>query len=318
VTPLLAALVLVATALICGWIAERLKQPPLLGHMLAGILSGPLVLDVVRATPQLAALSDIAVLFVVVAAGLEMRVRHVVDVFRGRGLLALLPSFLLPAAGGALFAGAAGLPARAAIVVGLCTSVTALPVALRILAQAGMLQTRIAAVSISAALVGDVIVLLGLVAAGGQVGVPYAVIVFLVALAVSDVVNAVEWGRRVRHWLEAISGALLAPFFLAYQGTQVVPSGVAGFTAGLVVVAIAAKLAGGYVTGVLSGMSRRDATGVAIVVNARGLMEIVIATIAYRAGLVDVAVFSGLLVMGTVTTLCTPPLLAHWQRRADG
>jgi Kef-type K+ transport system membrane component KefB len=66
----------------------------------------------------------------------------------------------------------------------------------------------------------------------------------------------------------------------------------------------------------LSKLGRRDAYGVAIIMNARGVMEMVIASIAYRTGLVDQTLYSMLLLMGMVTTVCTPFLLRIWQRRA--
>ena len=286
--------------------------------MLAGVVWGPLALDRIHAVPALTSVSDIAALVVVIAAGLEMRLRDVRAVFRGAGPLALVPAFLIPAVAGVALAWASGEPPRAAIVVGLCTSVTALPVALRILGQAGMLQTRVAAVAISSALLGDVVVLIGLVVAGagGRVNVPYPVVVFLVALAVSDLADRFEPARRFKRLLAVATDTVFGPLFLAYQGVHVAPDALpgAGFLAALIAVAVVFKLAGGYWTGLASGLSRRDARGVAVVVNARGLMEIVIAGIAFRAGLVSAPIFSALLIMGTVTTMLTPPLLTRWQR----
>jgi Kef-type K+ transport system membrane component KefB len=318
VPPVLSLVLLVATAHLLGWLAARAKQPPLLGHMLAGVVWGPLVLDRIQATSALGSVADVAVLAVVVAAGLEMRLRDLAPVFRAGGGLALVPAFLTPAVAGVALAWASGESPRAAVVVGLCTSVTALPVALRILGQAGLLQTRVAAVAISSALLGDVVVLVGLMlaGAGSRVSVPYAVVVFLVALAASDVAHRFEPVRRTKRILAVATDAVFGPLFLAYQGVHVAPDALPGpgFLAALIAVAIAFKLAGGYCTGLASGLSRHDARGVAVVVNARGLMEVVIAGIAYRAGLVSAPIFSALLIMGTVTTMLTPPLLARWQR----
>ena len=43
--------------------------------------------------------------------------------------------------------------------------------------------------------------------------------------------------------------------------------------------------------------------------NARGIMELVIANIAYKAGLIDSEIFSMLVIMGVLTTLSTPIML---------
>ena len=45
--------------------------------------------------------------------------------------------------------------------------------------------------------------------------------------------------------------------------------------------------------------------------NARGIMELVIANIAFKEGFIGVEVFSILVIMGLVTTLSTPFLLKY-------
>lgn len=382
-------LVLLLCAHLLGALAERLKQPALLGHMLAGILLGPVALHWVSAGPTLSALTDLAVLFVVITAGLEMRMNQVVEVFRGKGALALLPSFLLPVLMGFGFASLAGKPLIASIVVALCISVTALPVALRILSAFGMLETPIARLSISGSLLSDVVVLLGLgvltaaaanttepqfgqlaglaglkllalialviggsfackglikvtqrrftqhrryhssqllvsllfilaiAAASESFGFHFAIGAFLASLMVSEQLSGTETAKQLRHGCEFMTDTLFAPLFLAYQGVQFSVSGFGqpAFALGLIAVAIVSKLAGGYLSARLSAFSRRDAYGVAIIMNARGVMEMVIASIAYRAGLLDQDLFSMLLLMGVVTTVCTPFLLRQWQKR---
>jgi len=388
VTLVQSLLILVATAHLFGWLAERVKQPALLGHILAGAIWGPVALGRLGPDPALRALSDLAVLFVVLSAGLEMQLRQLRDVFRGAGTLALMPGFLLPALAGFAFARLSGEALRASVVVGLCTSVTALPVALRILERAGLLQTSIARIAISGALLSDVVVLLAIgaltpgadpvarsplwltaaaalklggllamtaggssacrwllrragpagadrarpqsaqllvallfilaVAAGSEwLGLHFAIGGFLASLMVSDGLSGTEPGRQLKQASGFMTDALFGPLFLAYQGLQLVPGGFAGsgFVAGLVGIAIVSKMAGGYLTGALSGLSRHVSWGVAVVMNARGVMEMVIASIAFRAGLIGPALFSTLLVMGMVTTVLTPILLGRWQRR---
>jgi Kef-type K+ transport system membrane component KefB len=89
-----------------------------------------------------------------------------------------------------------------------------------------------------------------------------------------------------------------------------------GFVLTLVAGAVLLKLVGGYCVGRLQRMSSHDAWGVGIVMNARGVMELVIASIAFRAALVDNEVFSALLLVGLVTTVATPLMLKRWQAHA--
>ena len=121
----------------------------------------------------------------------------------------------------------------------------------------------------------------------------------------------------LRKPLEGINTLICAPLFLACQGTHFTTSslGHPGFAALLILVAVLSKLVGGYWGARRLGLSRHDAQGAAIVMNARGLMEMVIASIAYRAGLIDQDLYAVLLIVGIVTTLLTPLLLKYWQRQ---
>lgn len=377
---------LIAAAHLLGRLAERLRQPELLGHMVAGMLLGPALLGWVTASPGLNAVADFAVLMVVVAAGLEMRLRSVTDVFRGRGLLALLPCFLLPVLLGVLFARLTGFAWVAAVVTGLCIGVTALPVALRILAGFHLLGTRLAQIVIAGALLADVAVLLtlgvlsqatreqapnlntllmlavgklalllGLVVAGAAachyiyrrfalqsqrlaslqlsfslllilllaavsdaLGFHFAIGAFLGALIASEYHSDAVTAHPLKAPVEQISHLLFAPLFLAAQGLH--------FSAGnwpeplfalwLIALAIVGKLLGGYWTARACGCDKQEARGVAIVMNARGLMEMVIASIAFKAGLINEMLFTTLLLVGCVTTVLTPVLLRAWQKRS--
>ncbi len=374
-----------------GKLASRFGQPELLGHMCAGVLLGPALLNWVIASSTLNAFADLAVLFVVIVAGLEMRLRDVASMFKGRNLLGLLPGIVLPAISGYLLARYFNFDLLGATVVALCVAVTALPVALRILGSFGLLGTPLARLTIAGALLADLLVLLtlgmlspqsaatpeaaislaaklsmgaaklavllallavgywvskrlyrqralqprrlaaaqlsfalllilGLAAASDALGLHFAIGAFLGALTVSDVSDT---GHRAAHplrlQLEGMSNMLFAPLFLATQGTHFTVAGFAqpAFALSLVAVAVISKMIGGYWGARLQGLSRHEANGTAIVMNARGLMEMVVASIAYRAGLVDEALFSTLLIVGIITTLITPALLKYWQKQSE-
>jgi Kef-type K+ transport system membrane component KefB len=383
-------LLLIAAHLL-GKLASRLGQPELLGHMMAGVLLGPALFNWVSANSQLNSFADLAVLWVVISAGLEMRLRDVTAMFRGRGVLALLPGIILPAAAGLALALYFAQPGLSAIVVALCVSVTALPVALRILASFGLIGTRLAQLTIAGALLADVLVLLslgvlsanangspnstgsllglgllkllalmalvaigamlckriyrqralqprrlaaaqlsfalllilGLAAASDALGLHFAIGAFLGALTVSEFHTEGTHGSAAQHplrtQLEGMSNILFAPLFLACQGTHFTASSFThpAFAISLVLVAIATKMIGGYWGARIAGLSRHESQGTAIVMNARGVMEMVVASIAYRAGLVDQSLFSTLLIVGIVTTLVTPLLLKRWQRLGE-
>lgn len=68
------ALVVVG-ALICGLIFARLKKPPILGYILAGILMGPSGLALIHARDQVASLAELGVLLLLFVIGMELSLR---------------------------------------------------------------------------------------------------------------------------------------------------------------------------------------------------------------------------------------------------
>ncbi|HEY6644552.1 cation:proton antiporter [Povalibacter sp.] len=380
---------LLGSAHVLGALGRRLGLPALAGHMVAGILIGPSLLGWITPDASLVAVADIAVFFVVLAAGLEMRLQHVTDVLRGRGAVSLFAGFILPVCVGGAIALAFGLAPIPATVVALCIAVTALPVALQILSAFDMLGTRIAHVTVSGALLSDVLVflilgvlielstgtvrppaaavgiaflklgglvlaiaaahfacvhvmkrraaattsssdvspgnlafvllfVLGLGALSELLGFHFVIGSFFAAMMVTPELIGEHSFERLERTSELLTAGLFGPVFLAYQGLQfhLDTLGQPVMIAVLIVGAVAAKLFSGYLVGRMQHMSHHDAWGVGIVMNARGVVELVVASIAFRAALVDGEVFSMLLIVGMVTTVLTPLMLSAWQKSA--
>jgi Kef-type K+ transport system membrane component KefB len=108
-----------------------------------------------------------------------------------------------------------------------------------------------------------------------------------------------------------VTVSLFGPLFLAYQGIQFELGALNDFAlvAGLIVVAVVSKVGAGYGAARLMQLTSREALSVGVIMNARGVVGMVVASIAYRAELVDQALFSALLLVGIVTTAITPLLL---------
>ncbi|HEY6924786.1 MAG TPA: cation:proton antiporter, partial [Steroidobacteraceae bacterium] len=115
---------------------------------------------------------------------------------------------------------------------------------------------------------------------------------------------------------ELMTVSLFGPLFLAYQGIQFEVGALKDvtFLLALTSIAVLSKLIGGYIMARMKMLPRYEAYGVAIVMNSRGVMEMVIASIAYRAGLVSQSLFSTLLIVGVLATVITPLMLRFWLR----
>jgi Kef-type K+ transport system membrane component KefB len=113
-----------------------------------------------------------------------------------------------------------------------------------------------------------------------------------------------------------ITMGFLAPIFFAYMGISFQMKAITNFPLlfTIILVAFVSKFTGGYLGGRLAGIERAKAVAIGIGLNARGIMELVIASIALQQGFIDIAVFSILVVMALVTTLVTPVMLQAWFR----
>jgi Kef-type K+ transport system membrane component KefB len=125
--------------------------------------------------------------------------------------------------------------------------------------------------------------------------------------------------RFVRHLsekLEDYTVVLLLPIFFAYTGlkTQInLLNHPELWIITLLVIAVACigKFGGSTIAAMASGLKWRESAAIGILMNTRGLMELVILNIGRELGVITDAVFAMMVIMALVTTALTTPIL-HW------
>lgn len=80
----------------------------------------------------------------------------------------------------------------------------------------------------------------------------------------------------------------------------------------LVFLAVLGKFGGCYVGARLSGLGRADARNIAIMMNTRALMELVVVNVGLELGVIPSQVFTMLVLMAIVSTIMTAPGLRAW------
>jgi Kef-type K+ transport system membrane component KefB len=232
---LLLLAVVVVAAKIAGAFASRFGQPAVFGEILAGLVLGPTVLNVldwplfaaaihegVRGPSLLALIRDLAELGVVLlmfVAGLEtdlVEMRRVGNV----AFWAAFGGVVVPLVGGALTAAAFGLPLLwEGIFIGTILTATSVSISAQTLMELGALRSREGATILGAAVIDDVmgILVLSLVVAfarsssGGSLS-DLALIVLRIAAYFTAAILAGRWLGAMLRWAEnlGVSQSVLA------------------------------------------------------------------------------------------------------------
>ncbi|MFC7307901.1 cation:proton antiporter [Streptomyces monticola] len=115
--------------------------------------------------------------------------------------------------------------------------------------------------------------------------------------------------------------ALLLPVFFTVTGMAVNIGGLGGeglaVTAAVLAVACTGKFVGGFAAARLTGATSREAGVLGVLLNARGLTELVILNVGLSLGVIDPRLFTAMVVMAIVTTVMTGPLLTCLRRPGD-
>jgi Kef-type K+ transport system membrane component KefB len=119
--------------------------------------------------------------------------------------------------------------------------------------------------------------------------------------------------------LEDLTVVFLVPLFFAFAGLRtslalVEGSAMWGYAALITLVAIAGKLGGCGIAARLTGMSWREAGALGVLMNTRGLMELVVLNIGLDIGVIGPQLYAMMVVMAIVTTFLTTPLLSLLRR----
>lgn len=149
-------------ALLLGFVATRLKMPPLVGYLLAGIAIGPYTPGFVADMALAAQLAEIGVMLLMLGVGLHFSLDDLLSVRR----IAVPGALLQIAVATALGAGTAlwwGWSLGAALVFGLALSVASTVVLLRALEARGALDTANGRVAVGWLIVEDLVMVLALV-----------------------------------------------------------------------------------------------------------------------------------------------------------
>jgi Kef-type K+ transport system membrane component KefB len=180
----LSMLLVFGSAKLFAEIFERLRQPGIVGEILAGVLIGPHVLGWMAPNDVLRILSDLGVMFLLFRVGLEVKSSELLGV-GGSAFMVALAGVLLPFLLGWGISALWGKASLESIFIGAAMVATSVGITAEVLAARGLLATRAARVILAAAVIDDVLglVVLALVSGLARGSVQYLDVAITGALA---------------------------------------------------------------------------------------------------------------------------------------
>ena len=125
--------------------------------------------------------------------------------------------------------------------------------------------------------------------------------------------GAADMTREILERLEQVSVLLLLPLFFVVTGLATNVGGLTGNgvwqLALILLVAIGGKFIGAYAAARVMKVPGRQASAIGILMNTRGLTELVILNVGRQLGVLDDELFTMLVLMALITTAMTGPLL---------
>ncbi|MBC6440937.1 MAG: cation:proton antiporter [Rhodospirillales bacterium] len=134
--------VLISVALVCGLTLARIRQPAIVGYILAGVVLGPSVLGFVQDREQITLLAELGVLLLLFTIGMELDVSHFRSVLRfafiGTGLQIVIATTVILTLSWPL-----GWPWQQSILVGFGVALSSTAVTIKLLEDVGEIHNEV-------------------------------------------------------------------------------------------------------------------------------------------------------------------------------
>lgn len=178
-----------------------------------------------------------------------------------------------------------------------------------------------------------VILIFGLIIGviGEFIGITFIIGAFYAGLLIDKKTIGEDVYNKTHNVLSHITSGFMAPIFFAYIGLLFNLRSIFNYSQPFshanmlalfflvcaVLFATLGKALGSYLGARAAGIQHKESLAIGFGLNARGLMGLVIALVAYQKNLIDEQVFSILVAMSFITTLIAPIVLRNYFRKAN-
>lgn len=195
---LLTLFVMFISAKIAAEICERLRQPAVVGEILAGVIIGGSVLGWVVPSEFTQLLAEIGIVFLLFTVGLETKPSALLNVGKIAVVVAIL-GIILPFVGGYLLLYVWGAENIKAVFMGTALVATSVGITARVLQRLGLLDAPTARIILGAAVIDDILglIILSLVSSSARGEINYLELITTAILAIGFTVFIGSIGARI-------------------------------------------------------------------------------------------------------------------------
>ena len=195
---LLAMFIIFASAKILAELFERLRQPAVVGEILAGVLIGPSILGWVQPSELISIVAEIGVIFLLFTVGLETKPQTIFQVGRKATFVGVL-GVVLPFIAGYIIASIWGGSFVESMFIGAALVATSVGITARVLGSMGLLDRETSRIILGAAVIDDILglIILSIVSSIGTTGIDVVSLLKTAGLAIAFTAIVGFFGSKV-------------------------------------------------------------------------------------------------------------------------
>ena len=155
--------IIVVCAKAFGLLARKLKAPMVVGEIIAGLVIGPCLLNIIKPTEFISMMAEIGVVLIMFSAGLETNLQELKKSGLAAFIIACIGVFVPLVGGTLLYMGMYGFASIGtdhffkAVFIGCIMTATSVGITVEVLKEMGHLKSRVGQTILSAAIIDDII-----------------------------------------------------------------------------------------------------------------------------------------------------------------
>ncbi len=301
-----------------SYIAKKTKIPNVVGLIIGGVILGlPKISNCILGenTSFILKLGDVGLVVLMFLAGLEISWSMLYKERKDAFYVSIF-SFFIPFILGTVAFLLLGFQFRTALIVGICMSITAEATKARVLMELKKLKSKVGSLMMGAGIIDDI---LGMISFGlvlyfftktiitkEFMTLFCSIVAFFIGILIHKFIGREK--KKIRY-LEKFMLLFIVPFFFISMGLHFNMRSLILNSYLLVIVVVMAflgKMIGPIATKPITRLKFKQLYLIGWGMNSRGAVELALTFIAFKTGLINVTLYSCLVVMALITTLCFP------------